>query len=191
MDSSITKLVTVYKSIWVKAIKEFNEMRLPALEKFWGRSYKEEMEHEGSTTVETTKSYSRGINNCIFRLVNKEIPSFTEHMTNGSDYKLGSILLEDKNSFGKGNSWAGNDCDKTSIHILKKFDIDDNGKITKVFIGIVDLSKCSSKWSGRSGKSNFTNLAFKNEDFDHIMVIVGKKGKSTKNLKFDMEQVYE
>ena len=188
---SIKKLIEAYKVSYYPAIKEFNEVRLGALEQFWGRSFVEEMANEDNKTVEVTKSYSRSINNCFYRLIHKILPEFNEHTTSGSDYKLVNRLLEDKNSFSAGNGWAGNNCTKCDIHILKKFGIDEYGKINKVFIAIVDLSACKySSWSKRkSEKTNFTNLSFMNEDMEHIQVIVGKVVKSKKKCKFIMDAI--
>ena len=72
-------LIQTLQQVLPQAVAEFNQVRLPALETAWGRSFADEMRNETQKTVEISKNYSRPLNNTIFRHVNSQLPSFTEH----------------------------------------------------------------------------------------------------------------
>jgi len=182
-------LVQAVKKVLPAVIREVNEIRIPALEQAWGRSFKEEMSNEDQITVEIAKNYARPLNNTFFRHIHAEIPTFKEHTTNGSDYSYGKILIEDKNSFSDSNGWVGNGFQKTPIHMLKKFQVDENGRIVKAFIAIVDLSKCKSGWSARAINTNRSVIQFTADDIDQIQVIVGSLKVNKKYIKPVMESV--
>jgi hypothetical protein len=164
-------------------IKEINEIRLPALEKSWGRSFKEEFSNENQVTVEIAKNYSRPVNNCFYRHIKNYLPSFLEHTTDGSDYIFHGIPIEDKNSFSSSGSWVGNGFKKTDIHLLKKFQCDEHGKISHAFIAFVDLDKCSSLWSNKNINTNRSILEFGIQDADAIDIVFGSIKLNRKKIK--------
>lgn len=182
-DSQKQNLIDAFKKVLPAVIKEMNEIRLPALERAWGRKFKEELSNENQVTVEIAKNYVRPLNNTFFRHIKNEVPTFEEHTTDGSDYIYDGVLIEDKNSFSDANGWVGNGFKKTPIHILKKFQVDENGKIIKAFIAIVDLSKCESVWSMKAINTNRSVITFKTDDAKHIDVIVGKLKLNRKYIK--------
>jgi hypothetical protein len=178
------KLKNTIRQVLPAVIKEVNFVRIPALEKAWGRSFKDEFANEEQKTVEIAKNYARVLNNCMLRHISNELPQFKEHTTNGSDYVYGDLLIEDKNSFSPdSNTWVGNGFDKTPVHLLKKFRCDDNGRIIEAFVALVDLSKCKSQWSDKSLNTNRSVISFTNEDEKQIDVIFGKLQPKTKNIK--------
>ena len=166
-------LIQCLQQVLPQIVKEFNETRLPALETAWGRSFRAELDNEDQKTVEISKNYSRPLNHTMFRHVNRLLPQFTEHTTAGSDYLFQGTPLEDKNSFSPSNSWVGNGFTKTNWHLLKKFQVDDAGRITHAFVALVDLSLCSAAWSAKTLKTNRSEIKFKNPDQPHITVIYG------------------
>jgi hypothetical protein len=168
------KLAEAIKKVIPAVIKEINEERIPALETSWGRSFKEEMANENQVTVEIAKNYARPVNNTLYRHIKQELEEFKEHTTDGSDYIFDNILIEDKNSFSPGNGWVGNGFAKTDWHMLKKFGVDDDGRITSVFIALVNLGKCQAAWSDRQINTNRSTIQFRAEDLPHINVVVGK-----------------
>ena len=167
------QLLKVIEQVMPAVIKEVNEVRIPALEAAWGRSFRDEMANEDQVTVEIAKNYARPLNNALFRHVNALLPEFREHTTNGSDYVFGSTLIEDKNSFSEGASWVGNGFQKTSIHLLKKFKVNQDGRIEKAFVALVDLSRCASAWSAKTVKTNRSVISFTAQDKAHLQVAVG------------------
>jgi hypothetical protein len=178
------KLVTTIQSVLPDVIKEVNKIRIPALEKAWGRSFAEEMKNEDQVTVEIAKNYARVLNNTFYRHIQQKIKSFKEHTTNGSDYIFQNIPIEDKNSFSPDSiGWVGNGFNKTPIHLLKKFRVDKNGRIIEAFIALVDISKVNKGWSERKINTNRSTIDFSLEDFDIITVIYGELKKNKKKLK--------
>ena len=168
------KLAQAIRKVIPAVIKEINEERIPALESSWGRSFKEEMANENQVTVEIAKNYARPVNNILYRHIKEELEEFKEHTTDGSDYIFEGTLIEDKNSFSPGNGWVGNGFAKTDWHMLKKFGVDDNGRITSVFIALVDISKCQAAWSDRQINTNRSTIQFRAEDLPYINVVVGE-----------------
>jgi hypothetical protein len=114
----LEKLVQAIKQVIPEVIREVNEVRIPALETAWGRSFQDEMRNEDQITVEIAKNYARPLNNAFLRHIQSVLPNFSEHTTNGSDYEFNGILIEDKNSFSEGNGWVGNGFKKTPVHLL-------------------------------------------------------------------------
>jgi len=155
------------------AIREMNEQRIPLLERAWGRSFRDEMANESQVTVEIAKNYARPLNNAIFRRVRELVPEFQENTINGSDYSLRGVLIEDKNSFSEGDGWVGNGFAKTPLHLLKKFTVNADGRITGCFAALVDLSQCTSGWSAKTTDTNRSTIQFVVADLPQIQVITG------------------
>lgn len=177
------QLVTTIQQVLPAVIKEVNEVRIPALESAWGRTFKQEMANEDQVTVEIAKNYARPLNNAFLRHIQAVLPNFSEHTTNGSDYEFNGVLIEDKNSFSEGNSWVGNGFAKTPMHLLKKFKVDANGRITHAFIALVDLSKCQSGWGAKTTATNRSCIQFITADQPLIDIVVGSLKVNQKYLK--------
>ena len=164
-------------------IAEFNDVRLPLLEQAHGRTIIEEFPDPVKRTAETTKIIARPLDNCFFRHIHAREPTFVEDEGAGRDNMYGEIPIESKNTFGKkSDSWTGNGYDKTGWHLLKKFSVNDAGRINGVFLALVNIDECESCWSGRNLKSNFSSLMLKTVDADKVHVIVGSLKKNPKNL---------
>lgn len=187
--TTLDNLADAIRTVLPEVIKEINEQRIPALEQAWGRSFADELANENQVTVEIAKNYARPVNNTFYQHINRVLPEFQEHTTDGSDYVLGNILIEDKNSFSSGNGWVGNGFNKTPVHLLKKFEVNENGRITKAFIAIVDLSKTQGAWSDRQINTNRSVIQFLNEDIDNIKLVVGDIRPARKYAKPIMETV--
>ena len=179
----MNNLITAIQQVLPAVIKEINELRLPALEAAWGRKFKDEMVNEGQVTVEIAKNYARPVNNTFLRHIQAILPGFTEHTTDGSDYALNGVPLEDKNSFSESNGWVGNGFAKTPMHLLKKFKVDANGRITHVFIALVDIGKCQSGWSAKTLNTNRSVIQFELGDLKHIQIVCGTLKQNKKFLK--------
>lgn len=165
-------LIRTLRACLPAIVQDFNEVRLPALEIALGRPFRDEFTTE--TTDSVTKVLCRPINNAMFRHLHDRLPEFTEIATKGFDWKFGDIPIEDKNSFSDADAWTGNGFDKTGWHLLKKFKINEDGRITAAFVALVDITKCSGCWSDKTMTSNFSTLKFTCEDMPHIAVIHGE-----------------
>lgn len=174
--------MTALRTCLPAIITEFNTVRLPLLEQAYGRTIIEEFPDPVKRTSETTKGMGRILDNVFFRHVNAQLPTFIEDEGAGRDYRFGDIPIESKNTFGKGDSWTGNGYDKTAWHLLKKFNVNDAGRISHVFLALVNLDDCKSCWTAKTLKSNFSSLALKTVDFDNVIVVTGSLKKNPKNL---------
>lgn len=175
-------LISTIRDCLPAIIAEFNDVRLPLLEQALGRTIIEEFPDPAKRTAETTKVMGRILDNTFFRHIHARDPKFVEDEGAGRDNRYGDIPIESKNTFGKGDSWTGNGYDKTGWHLLKKFSVDDAGRISHVFLALVNLDECVSCWSERNLKSNFSSLMLKSVDRDKVLMIVGDFKKNPKNL---------
>lgn len=175
-------LISAIRKAAPAAIHDFNVNKLPHLEAFFGRSIVEEFPDPKQRTSETTKVVVRGLDNAFFRSIHALEPSFVEDEGAGRDNLYGDIPIEQKTTFGKGNTWTGNGYDKTGWHLLKKFSVDETGRINACFLALVNLNDCVSKWSDRTLKSNFSSLPLKTADKDKIHLIIGDLKVSKVNL---------
>jgi hypothetical protein len=166
-------LINAIRRVYLQAIHEFNTVKMPLLEEALGRSIIEEFPDPDKRTSETTKVLGRILDNTFFRHIHAIEPTFIEDECAGRDNCFGTIPIEQKTTFGKNDSWTGNGYDKTGWHLLKKFSMSDIGRINGCFLALVNLEECTSKWSERTLKSNFSSLQLKSVDKDKILVIVG------------------
>ena len=176
-------LIDTIQKVLPAVIQEVNDIRIPALENAWGRSFHDEMQNEEQVTVEIAKNYARLLNNCFCRHIQNHLPDFHERTTNGSDYEFQGMLIEDKNSFSDNNGWVGNGFKKTPMHLLKKFSVNDQGRITRGFLALVDLSVCNSAWSDKTIDTNRSVIQFQRDDLNHIQVIHGSIKVNQKYLR--------
>jgi hypothetical protein len=189
-DKSMNELAQIIKSILPITIKNFNQVRLPALESAWGRTFIDEMANESQVTVEIAKNYARPFNNELYRNILTKINQFQEDTTKGSDFTFYGIPVEHKNSFSPdSNSFTGNGFDKTPFHLLMKFSTDENGRINKCFSCIIDTSKMTKQWSDKSTTSNFSSLKLTNDDIKHAIIISGSLVPLKKYAKMVLEIV--
>jgi hypothetical protein len=182
MTTTMQSLATTIRTCLPHILHEFNNVRLPLLEQALGRTIIEEFPDPVKRTSETTKVLGRILDNTFFRHIHAIDPTFVEDEGDGRDNRFGEIPIECKNTFGKGDTWTGNGYDKTGWHLLKKFAVNDRGRITHAFIALVNLEECESRWSDRTMSSNFSSLALKSVDKDKVLVIVGSLKVNPKNL---------
>lgn len=184
-------ILPVLTSILPATVHEFNTVRLPALEIAWGRSFKEEWATEDPKhrTQEITKVYTRILNNVLYKMLASKFPTFKEYGTVGSDFTIDSVPFEDKNSFSTSDTWTGNGYKKTDWHLLKKFSLDENGRIASAFACLVNLSSCKSTWTAPTLSSNFSSLHLLGEDMDKIHIICGSLVPKKKYLSVSLQRI--
>jgi hypothetical protein len=175
-------LATTIRACLPHILHEFNTIVLPLVEQALGRTIVEEFSNPTKRTSETTKLTARFLDNTFFRHIHAREPTFVEDEGDGRDYRFGETPIENKNTFGKGDSWTGNGYRKTGWHLLKKFDVNDQGRITRAFIALVNLDVCESRWSAKTLSSNFSSLSLKSTDKEKVLVIVGSLKVNPKNL---------
>ena len=162
-------------------VKEWNTDKLPKFEDLYEQSFAELFKDR--QTQEKTKAVAPCLDVVFARLIKKYIPDFEINETVGQDYKWGDEGYECKITFGLGNSWTGNGYAKTSKHMLLRFTLTEDGKITEMFAMVVDLDNCISKWTEPTTDSNFSGLSFLKEDESALDVIVGDLKINKKYIK--------
>ena len=162
-------------------VKEWNTVMLPKLEDMaYGLSFSEIFKDR--LTQEKTKVVSPFLDIVFAHLIKRYIPDFKVDETVGRDYIWNDEGFECKITFGK-DGWTGNGYAKTPKHILLRFTLTEDGKITKMFAALADLDKCKSRWTDKTTKSNFSTLKFVKEDEDMLDVIVGDLKINKKYIK--------
>jgi len=184
---NMKKLIEAIELTIPQVIMEWNDEKLKQLEVVWEQSFKSYF--SGRQTQEKTKVVSPVIDVVFARIMKTHLDDFQVDEGKGRDYKWGDILLENKLTLGLGNSWTGNGYTKTDIHLLFRFDMDENGLITSYFSSVVDLSKCLSDWTDPTNKSNFSTLKFLVSDRPEIYIIHGEMVGKKKYLSCEMVKV--
>lgn len=187
----MNELASAIQKILPITVKNFNNVRLPALETAWGRSFKNEFLNENQKTQEIAKSYARPFNNGLYENIGRAIDGFSEDTSDGHDMVFRTVRIEHKNSFSvDSNSFTGNSgSNKTPWHLLTKFSVDDNGKITQCFACLIDTSKMKTGWNGGASNSNYSTLKISNEDIEHVILISGSLQPSKKYAKLILEDI--
>ena len=152
-------------------VEEWNTVKLPKFEDLYEQSFAELFKDR--QTQEKTKAVAPCLDVVFARLIKKFIPDFEINETVGQDYKWGDVGYECKITFGMGTGWTGNGYTKTSKHMLLRFTLTEDGKITEMFAALADLDECKSRWTDPTINSNFSTLAFVKEDADVLDVIIG------------------
>jgi len=182
INFNMEPLINAIRIVHAAAIADFNIVKMPHIEAFLGRSIIKAFPDPKKRTAETTKVLARGLDNSFFDHIHAIEPEFVEDEGAGMDNRFRGTPIEQKITFSKGGSWTGNGYDKTGWHLLKKFGMSETGRINACFLALVNLDECTSKWSDRTIKSNFSTLALKTVDADKIFVIVGSLKKNKTNL---------
>ena len=177
----IKALIDAIKSSVPNVVTEWNTNKLPQFESLVEQSFRQYF--AGRQTQEKTKLVAPILDVIFARLMKTQLTNFEIDEGKGRDYCYGTTPLESKITLGQGAGWVGNGYAKTPWHILMKFDVDEDGRINKMFATLVDLDKCKSKWSTPGDKSNFSGLTFFIEDAPHLMPIIGTVKHSSKYLK--------
>lgn len=182
---NIEKLKSKIKDAIPLIVDEWNNTKISQLEVLFNRSFKDNFFHK--QTQEKTKIVSPIINNMLTDTMYNLTPDFHLDESNGRDYKFNLMPIEGKISLSVSNSWTGNGYKKTDIHLLIKFNMDDDGVIISYFSLLVDLSECLGNWSETKASSNFSTLKFLREDYDKIYIIHGEMIKNHKKY-LDIKQ---
>ena len=175
------KLREAIADVIPELVEEWNTVKLSKFEDLYEQSFAELFKDR--QTQEKTKIVAPCLDVVFARLIKKYIPDFERDETVGRDYKWNNEGYECKMTFGAGNTWTGNGYAKTPKHILLRFTLTEDGKITEMFAALVDLDECRSRWTDPTTKSNFSTLAFVKEDADLLDVIIGHTKINRVNIK--------
>lgn len=140
-------------------------------------------------TQDLTKMLSPIINGFVYGYYKNIKGIDIKYEENGLDAKINGKFIEIKvacSNNGVIKQWTGNKVsNKTPIHLLLGYSYNEE-TINKLFIAIIDLSKCkNSKWrTDASHKSSFSKLNISIEDIDKIHILVGEKKAMRKGSKY-------
>ena len=174
-------LINALQQVLPAVVKEWNEVKLQQFEQLFGQTF--EKFFEGRQTQEKTKLVAPILDSVIARYLKEELPNFDVAEGKGQDYLYNNIPIESKITFGQGDSWTGNGYAKTPWHMLMRFEVLDNGTITRHFAMMVDMSTCKSQWTAPGTTSNFSTLKFVTEDYDNLIVATGSISRLTNTGK--------
>lgn len=180
----LDKLYESIRKVVPLVVKEWNDVKINQFQLLFEKSFQDH--YKNRQTQEKTKNVSPVIDTIFTRLMNEELPEFELDEGKGRDYKYGDIPLECKVTLSGGNSWTGNGYTKTDMHILFRFNINDEGIIDSYFTLVVDLSECDSTWTSPDTSSNFSSLKFLNCDKEKLNVIHGSVIERSKYLACEM-----
>jgi hypothetical protein len=171
-------MITTYKeqlkNQLISKFVEFNNVKIPQIEQALEKSIKEHFQYEKNKTVEVGKLYSPFITNFIMNSLQQIIPGFEECKTEGYDFLINDIAVENKITFSDKSQWTGNKySSKVSNHLLTKCCLNDEFRILSFITMHVDLDKMNSKWTSGNDSSGFTKLQILKEDLDEVSLIYG------------------
>jgi len=162
------------------------------------REFKDIFKNTNQITQDITKVISQYISDIFFwKCKDIGIP-VTQDEKNGSDLEFFGESYEmkiskakfEKNGMCVTSKWTGNKFLKVPKHILISYYLDfETNRISHMFIGIIDLSKCKSFWKNGTSKVNFSNLTIAIEDADNMEIIIGNRKDMRKNTKFLLEKL--
>lgn len=172
----------------IDTIDEWNSISLFQFEQLFRKKFKAYFVDRH--TQEKTKVVSPILDSIFLEKMVQKTSLFKVNEVIGSDYIYKDVPIECKITFGK-SGWTGNGYKKTPFHLLMKFDIDVDGKISLCYVGMLNMEVCESSWSVPTKFVNFSNLKLWNEDVNRIVNIIGGVSKKQKYLKVEMENLYE
>lgn len=183
-ENDIKKLCDSIEEVTPLLVQEWNNVKIKQFHALYEKSFSEY--YNNRQTQEKTKNVSPVIDTVFTRLMSEKLEGFEVDEGKGRDYKWNDIPIECKITLSDGNSWTGNGYSKTDIHVLFRFNINDDGIINSYLALITDLSKCESGWSAPAKTANFSQLKFLNSDITNINVLHGSVNEKSKYLSFDM-----
>ena len=198
MKDKITNLGD--RRFWDEFIPVFNDYlndRLSVENKFRINKYKCIKElYNGSGSNQATQDFTKSVAGTFESII--ELIAINNNMdyqacaSDGFDGIDVGIEKEFKLTMGLGNSWTGNKKSvKVPSHLLVKMDVENN-KISKLFVGLVNLSNCNNtSWynNGDGKKGNYTSLRFHNNDMNNITCVYGNLIPKLKWCGVELEEI--
>ena len=183
---NIKPLQKAIKDSIPKVVEQWNSIKIKQLETYLGDSCKNFFNKV--STTEKTKIISPAISNAFFKELSLILPDFKKHETTGSDYIYNGLKIELKVTLSPKETWTGNGYKKEPTHILLKFKLEDDYKISAYFSMIVNLDQTKGKWTDPDLSSNFSTLKFLNEDSEKLIICNGNFVKKMKFLHWNLQK---
>lgn len=191
-------IISAIKHCVLSVINWWNADMLPLFESLYGESWKDFFSKISpkQITQEKTKLattiFTNRLNSCIKRKLGDkfEIANDTSFdvtfNVNGEIYPVEQKLTTQPVN-AKYHTWTGNHVsNKVGPHLLIRLEIDDNGKITGVYVGLLELDRCDiTKWSSTKSDVNYATLKLRWSDRNQLQDILGKQLQQNSFIRFD------
>jgi hypothetical protein len=189
-DNEYTPLIDGIRSIMPKVQEVYRTEILAGFKRF---KRKDAVEYFNSLpnsqrSVELSKQMGDSINNLFEELLIESGITLLVDQGDGYDWiykNTRETRIEDKNAMSQDPSnraWVGNSNSgrKVSMHLLKRFELDENYEIVGAHISLVNLDDTHQYWVDQGGARS--TLSFTNADIDGIITIYGEWESKTKNI---------
>jgi hypothetical protein len=139
-------------------------------------------------SVELSKQMGDSINNLFEELLIESGITLLVDQGDGYDWvykNTRETQIEDKNAMSQDPSnrvWVGNSNSgrKVSMHLLKRFELDENYEIVGAHVSLVNLDDTTQYWVDQGGARS--TLSFTKDDIDGIITIYGEWEAKVKNI---------
>lgn len=191
-DNEYTPLIEGIRAIMPK-VKEIYKTEILAGFKQFKR--KDAVEYFNSLptsqrSVELSKQMGDSINNLFEELLIESGITLLVDQGDGFDWvyqNTRKTLIEDKNAMSQdpaNRQWVGNSNSgrKVSMHLLKRFELDENYEIVGAHVSLVNLDDTTQYWKTPKNGGARSSLSFDRNDINGIITVFGNWEVATKNL---------
>ena len=143
-------------------------------------------------TQDFTKSVAGVFEDVVELVATNNNMNYEACASDGYDAVVNDEEVEYKLTMGLGNSWTGNKKSvKVPSHLLVKMDVENN-KVSKLFVGLVNLDDCKgTSWysNGDGKKGNYTSLRFHKNDMNNVTCVYGSLTPKLKWCGVELEEI--
>ena len=185
-----TPLIEGIQAIMPEFKRMFNEEIIPAFKAFKRKDIVEYFDSlpNSQRSVEMSKQLGDSINNLFEELLIASGLNLIVEQADGYDWVYKNnrrTEIEDKNAMSQKISnrvWIGNSNSgrKVSMHLLKRFELNEKYEIIGAHISLVNLDDTTTDW--KKGAGARSTLSFTKDDINGIIPIFGHWIGKTKNL---------
>jgi hypothetical protein len=189
-DGEYTPLIEGIQAIMPEFKRMFNKEIIPSFKAFKRKDIVEYFDSlpNSQRSVEMSKQLGDSINNLFEELLIASGLNLIVEQADGYDwvYKNNQRTeIEDKNAMSQKISnrvWIGNSNSgrKVSMHLLKRFELNEKYEIVGAHISLVNLDDTTTDW--KKGAGARSTLSFTRDDINGIIPIFGHWIGKTKNL---------
>lgn len=189
-DNEYTPLIEGIRAIMPKVQEMYKTEILAGFKRF---KRKDAVEYFNSLpmsqrSVELSKQMGDSINNLFEELLIESGITLLVDQGDGFDWVYQNnrkTLIEDKNAMSQDTAnrmWVGNSNSgrKVSMHLLKRFELDENYEIVGAHVSLVNLDDTTQYWVDTAGARS--TLSFNRDDVNGIIPVYGYWEAKTKNI---------
>ena len=189
-DSEYTPLIEGIRAIMPKVQQMYKDEILAGFKRF---KRKDAVEYFNSLpvsqrSVELSKQMGDSINNLFEELLIESGITLLVDQGDGFDWvyqNTRETKIEDKNAMSQkkdNRQWVGNSGSgkKVSMHLLKRFELDENYEIVGAHVSLVNLDDTTQYWVNSAGARS--TLSFNFEDVNGIIPVFGYWEGKKKNI---------